>query len=147
MTDDRTLRRAAAGLAVLVAAIHLYWAMPVLLRQLQAGLIHDPRPIAFVIASAAIVAGVTLTALGAERRPFYLGGIALMAVFLVGYAAWHTVLDHGAFWPGRPAYHHHDQGFITIMVTHLADDPIALVSKTAELALLTLLGVLYVRER
>lgn len=144
--SDRTLRRVAGVLTVAVAGVHLYWALPVLSLQLRVGMVHDPRPIAFILASFAMIFGLLLAVQGFDRRPLYVGGMVLMVVFIVGYASWHTVLEHGGFWPGRPA-HGHDAPFHEVMITHLRADPVALFSKLTELALLAVLGVLYAQER
>jgi len=147
LAGDRTLRRLAGVLAAAVAGIHLYWALPVAVQQLQFGILHDPRPAAFLLATMAMLMGVLLVVQGFDPLPVYIGGIVLMLVFLVGYAAWHTVLDHGAFWPGRPAHGgHSDLGPIRLVAAHLQDDSLAFVSKIAETALLAVLSVLTVRE-
>lgn len=145
MATDR-LRLAAFALAVVVAATHLYWALPQIVRQLHFGMAHDPRPAAFLLAVFAMSLGVMLAYQGFDPGPVYLGGMALMVVFLVGYGAWHTVLDHGAFWPGRHA-HGHDEPALWVIVDHLLADRLALVSKLAEAALLAVLALLYVEER
>lgn len=144
--SDRKLRRLAGVLAVVVAGIHLYWALPVAAQQLQFGILHDPRPAAFLLATMAMLMGGLLVVQGFDPLPVYIGGILLMLVFLVGYGAWHTVLDHGAFWPGRHAHGHADQGPIQLILTHLRGDSLALASKLAEAALLAVLSVLAGRE-
>ena len=143
---DRRLRYVAAALAAVVAVTHLYWALPRLARQLHYGTVPDPRPAAFLLAVFAMVLGASLVVQGFDPRPIYLGGMVLMAIFIAGYAAWHTVLDHGGFWPGRHA-HGHDAPFLSVVYSHLVDEPLELVSKIAEAALLIVLGALYARER
>ncbi|MBP1921355.1 hypothetical protein J2751_000344 [Halorubrum alkaliphilum] len=146
-SSDRMLRRLAGVLAAAVAGIHLYWALPVAVDQLRFGILHDPRPAAFLLATMAMLMGVLLVVQGFDPLPVYVGGILLMLVFLVGYAAWHTVLDHGAFWPGRPAHGGHSElGPIRLVVVHLQDDSLAFASKVVEAALLAVLSVLTVRE-
>ena len=142
---DKHLRRLAGVLTVAVIGIHLYWALPVFSLQLQIGMIHDPRPIAFILASFAMIFGLLLALQGFDQRPMYVGGMALMLVFIVGYGAWHTVLEHGGFWPGRPA-HSHDAPFYLVILEHLRHDSIALFSKLAEAALLVVFAVLYARQ-
>jgi len=142
VTDaERVLRLVAGTLAVVVAALHAYWALPDIARQLSVWQFPDPRPAAFLLATFAILMGIALVVQGFDPVPVYVGGIALMLVFLGGYAAWHTVLDHGAFWPGRHA-HGHDAPAVAVVLGHLSADPFALVSKLTELALLAVLGVL-----
>ncbi|MES3160463.1 MAG: hypothetical protein PPP55_02705 [Halorubrum sp.] len=145
-TSDRTLRHVAAGLAAVVAGIHLYWALPVAVDQLRFGLVHDPRPAAFLLATMAMLMGAILVVQGFDPLPVYVGGIVLMLVFLGGYAAWHTVLDHGAFWPGRHAHGHAETGPGRLIAVHLLDDSMAFASKVAEAALLGVLSVLTARE-
>lgn len=145
------LRRAAGLLAVGVAVIHLFHprlGFPRLVMHLQLGTLFDPRPLLFTVVGFAILAGTLLAYNGVLVRPIYLAGIGTMVVLLVGYVAWHTVLDHGAFWPHIPAGHSHDDaGVVYVVLTHLAADSIALVSKLLEFALLVVLGVLYLEER
>ena len=146
VASDRALRRLAGLLAAIVAGIHLYWALPVATQQLRFGILHDPRPAAFLLATMAMLMGAILILQGFDPVPVYVGGIVLMLVFLGGYAAWHTVLDHGAFWPGRHAHGHSDLGPIRLIAVHLLDDSVAFASKVAEVALLVVLSVLTVRE-
>ena len=148
MTDaERVLRLVAGTLAVVVAALHAYWALPDIARQLSVWQFPDPRPAAFLLATFAILMGIALVVQGFDPVPVYVGGIALMLVFLGGYAAWHTVLDHGAFWPGRPAHGgHSDLGPLRLIAVHLLDDSLAFASKLVEAALLAVLSVLTVRE-
>lgn len=140
------LEVAGASLAMVVAAIHLYWGLPRLLTYAFVGGLPDPRPPAFVLSALLIAVGVALAAAGAPRRPIYLAGIALVLAYLLGYVAWHTVLAHGAFWPWAPGIHHHGQGPVETVLSHLATDPFELASKLAELALLAVLVALYRRD-
>lgn len=58
--------------------------------------LERPRPLLFVASAVALLGGVLAAARGwIPRRTAYLLGIAAMATFLVGWVAWHTVLDHG----------------------------------------------------
>jgi hypothetical protein len=140
-----------AALAYVVAAIHLAHPQNGLPRLLllaatdNLGLLAtDPRPVAFVLAGLALVAGVKLVLLGYPRRPIYALGMALVATFLVGYFAWHFT-GHGGFLPGR-APNYHGLGPVEATVSHLRDNPIALASKAAEAALLAALAALYARD-
>lgn len=144
------LRAVAALLALTVAWVHLLHprlGLGRLLLYLQVGTLYDPRPPLFVLASVVIFVGLGLGVLGTRRRPLYLGGIVLMATFLGGYLSWHTVLEHGAFWPYIEELGHRDLGVLTSIRLHLQDDAIALVSKTAELLLLMVLVVLLRADR
>lgn len=148
---DARLRYLAAGLAYLVAGVHLFHpqrGFPRLVTVLGTGdvslLAYDPRPLLFVLSGVAILAGITLVHLGLPRRPLYAAGIALVATYLLGYVAWHLT-GHGGFLPGRePLYH--GMHPVEAVVSHLAAYPLARVTKLAELALLAVLVVLYRRE-
>lgn len=144
--DTRYLRGLAAVLAVIVAIVHLYWALPELILQLRFGILHDPRPIAFVLLALAILTGVLYLAFGGDPTPAYLGGIGLMVLLLVGYVAWHSLLSHGGFWPGRPATGTHEGPLLGYVLDHLRIDRAALVSKSAEFLLLVVLVLLVRRE-
>lgn len=137
------------GVAFLVAGLHLFHpqlGLPGLIRQLQVGTVADPRPIAFTLAGLAILVGIVLISLDVGRRVVSLLGISLMIAFIVGYGAWHTVLGHGAFWPGIEAHGHHHQGTLETIGSHLLADGYALLSKLAEITLLFLLVLCYRRE-
>jgi len=143
------LRYLAGALALAVAGIHLYWGFPRLITQLDVGAVPDPRPIAFVLSSVAIILGIAQILDGRNPKPIYLAGIALMFAYIGGYVAWHTVLGHGGFWPWMPELeqHTHDEGLIDLVIGHLAEDPLALASKLLELSLAIVLGVLYRGEK
>lgn len=162
MTDTRTrledhgitaqhVRYAAAGLAFLVAAVHLFHpahGLPRFAEIVAVGLdnlMYDPRPIAFVLSGVTIILGVNLVAVGASRRLLYALGMAMMVVYLVGYFGWH-LSGHGGFLPVRkPLYH--DMGPIEATAAHLRGDPWARVSVLAETALLAVLAWLYRNDR
>ena len=145
--ETRVLRVSAGAVAILVAWLHLLhpeYGYDLLLLYFEAGTVYDPRPPLFVLSALAIFAGILLVFFDVSRRPVYLLGVGLMATYLLGYVAWHTVLDHGAFWPYIEPHSHADSSIIETIVSHLRADTIALVSKAAELLLLVLLVVLYV---
>ena len=148
--DDRHTRFArvcTGALAILVAWLHLLhpeYGYEQLLRYVEFGTVYDPRPPLFVLSGLGIFAGVALFFKGVAKRPIYLLGIALTGTYLLGYVAWHTVLDHGAFWPHIDSHHHEDVGLVESVIAHLRADLIARVSKAAEFVLLVFLTVLYV---
>lgn len=148
---DEHLRYVAAALAVLVAAIHLFHAergFPRLVELVTTDnvdlLATDPRPLLFVLAGVAILAGVFLVLWEFPRKPVYLAGMVLMTTFLAGYFVWHLT-GHGGFLPGRYP-HFHGRSPVGAVVDHLARYPVARISKLAEAILLVLLAVLYRRE-
>ena len=135
-----------AGVAGFVAWIHLFHpghGVFQLIQYLQYGTLYDPRPLAFTLAGFAMFAGILLGYAGIARKQLYLLGMGLMATFVLGYAAWHTVLHHGAFWPHIELHGHSDAGAIETVWTHLSGDTTALVSKLAETTLFGLLLFLY----
>jgi len=143
---EGSLRLIAGVLAVVVAGLHAYWALPDMARQLSVRQFPDPRPAVFLLATMAMLMGVVLLLQGFDPLPIYVGGVGLMITFLGGYVAWHTVLEHGAFWPGRQAHGHHGAGAVEIVIDHLAADAFALVSKVTELVLLVVLVALIAIE-
>ncbi|WP_253736732.1 hypothetical protein [Halohasta salina] len=138
------VRYAAGALAVAVAAIHIYWGFPRLVTQLQAGLVPDPRPALFVLSGIAILLGIARILDGHDPEPFYLAGIGLVSLYLVGYVAWHAFGGHGGFfWPWAPEPIVHDEPAAVVVAEHLLTTPLDLASKLLETVLLGLLVVLY----
>lgn len=140
------LRLAAAVLASLVAGIHLLHPQlgaPRLIRYIQVGTLFDPRPLLFTLSGFLIVFGIVLVFNGLFVRQVYLFGVGLMVVYLLGFAAWHTVLDHGGFWPTLRASSDPSTGFLTNIWLHMTADMAEMVSILSELALVVLLVVLY----
>jgi len=146
MHPHRSLRILGATLAAFVAGIHLLHpqlGLPRLIVYLQVGTLFDPRPLLFTLSGLAILAGIVLAYRGVAVEYVYLGGMLLMVTYVLGFVVWHTVLGHGAFWPHLPGQRHTELGFVENVLTHMAVEPVELVSKLAELALLAVLGVLY----
>ena len=138
------LRYASGALAIAVAAIHLYWGFPRLVSQFEAGIVPDPRPALFVLSGIAILLGLARILDGHNPEPFYLAGIGLMAVYLVGYVGWHAFGGHGGFvWPWAPKPIVHEEPAAVVVVEHLVTTPLDLPSKILETLLLGLLVVLY----
>lgn len=136
-------------MGLVVAATHLYWGIPRFVAYAAVGTMPDPRPLAFVLSGHVILIGISLVALGRlGRTRTYLPGMALMLVHLVGYAAWHTVLAHGV--PGADRSTNHVHGYVhladalLVVLEHVLNSPLALVSKLAELTVLVLLAILYI---
>lgn len=139
------LRVVAAVLALVVAAIHLLHpsqggvALPVYASQ---GYLGDPRPLLFTLGAFALLFGVIAGVQGIDRRPLYLGGVAVTLAFLIGFLLWHTALDHGGFWPHLQANEHPDRNALLVAFDHLRRDGLLLAAKLSELALLGVLAVL-----
>lgn len=142
----RRLQYAALVLALLTAGIHLYWGIPRFTNYASVGVMPDPRPLLFVLSGHAVVVGVTLVGLGVvDARRTYLPGIGLMLAHIVGYVGWHTVYSHGL----EESHSHatevlHVNNVAVVVLDHLLNSPIALVSKLAEVAVIGLLAALYV---
>jgi hypothetical protein len=136
-------------LACIVAGIHLYWGLPRFAVYVTVGTMADPRPLAFVLSSHAILFGLTLVGLGViSWDRLVLPGIGLMGIHLVGYAAWHTILSHGVRGAGGTAHDHvHAADIVATTVTHLVNSPMVLAAKSAEVALLVGLLVSYRRRQ
>lgn len=140
----------AAALAYLVAVVHLFhpthgFARLALVLSVDPGLLlADPRPLAFVLSALAILVAVPAVLRGVPKRLVYALGAGLMAVYLVGYLAWH-LSGHGGFLPGRePLYHGlapHEA-----LIGHLTTDPWAAIAFVLEAALLVVLVVLLRRR-
>ena len=143
-TSVARLRQVAGGLALFTAVVHLLHPSQggaALVVYADAGYLGDPRPLAFTLAAFALISGVLLGYNGFAGRALYLGGAVVTGLFLGGFVAWHTLLDHGAFWPHlEPNAHGGDP--LVVAARHLLDDTLVLVSKLAELALLACLLVL-----
>lgn len=143
---DRTgLRYLAGALATAVAVIHIGsdFGFRKLVVYTQVVRFPDPRPFLFVGSGVAIFFGIARVLDGKNPRPVYLGGIALMLAYLVGYPLWHTGLAHGAFWPWGPEPITHSEAAWRVVLDHLVNTPLAAISKLLELALLAILLVLY----
>ena len=141
---------AAAALAYLVAVVHLFhpshgFARLVLVLSADPGLLAaDPRPLAFVLSSVAILVAVPAVLRGLPERPVIAAGAGLMVAYLLGYLGWH-LSGHGGFLPGRePLYH----GLTPLeaLASHLTTDPWAAAAFVLELALLAVLVALLARR-
>jgi hypothetical protein len=146
---SRHLLPITASLTVAVASLHLFHPTHGLVRLLayaQYLVAPDPRPFAFTLSGVALLVGVGVAATGRYRKPLYALGIVLMLTYLLGYAGWHTVLDHGTFWPAIEATGHSDTTPLASISSHLFNDGYALLSKLLELTLLGALAICYRRE-
>jgi hypothetical protein len=149
-STDRYLGYAAAVLAYVVAALHLshpslgFGRLALLVSVNPELLLADPRAVAFVLSGIALLAGVPLASVGRRRRVVYALGIALVAVYVLGYFAWH-LSGHGGFLPGREPLHHGLQPHEAV-VNHLSGSVWAAAALVAEVLLGGVLIVLYRRE-
>lgn len=148
-SSNQRLRYAAAALAYVVAALHLFhpkhgFAQFVVRLSIDPELlVANPRPAAFALSGVAIIIGVTIALFGFPKRPLYSLGMVLMMTYITGYFAWH-LSGHGGFLPGRKPLYHGLQPHEAV-VTHLMGDPLAASALLAETVLLSVLVLLYYR--
>lgn len=141
----RYIRYFAGFVAVMVALIHLLHprlGAIRLIQQIQVGVLADPRPLLFTVSAFAIVVGVILVRFRVRVSTIYVLGVLLVVTYLGGYVAWHTVLDHGAFWPHIHGHAHTDVGFLEGLLLHVNEATIGIVAKCYEIILLILLSFL-----
>lgn len=146
------LRYLAAGLAYLVAGLHLFHpqrGFPRLVKLLALDdpmrhFLYDPRPALFVLSGFAILLGIHLVLVGFPRKRMYVLGMLLMAVYFIGYFGWHLT-GHGGYLPSRePLYHGLHP--LEAGIAHLTDSAWARWTKVAEATLFAVLAVLFYRE-
>lgn len=120
----RALQFAAVQVVGAVAVVHFavgteqlagIVANGLLVEYLTGRVLARPRALLFVVSSVAALAGLVAAGRGRLRRATaYRLGIALLATYLAGWLAWHTVLDHGTALAGagagRAAESLHDHG-------------------------------------
>jgi hypothetical protein len=137
----RSLRFLALQVVGAVAVVHLVVGGETLLQVLARGLfvtyltefvVADPRPLLFVGSALAALGGVVAVARGRlDYRRAYLLGIALLLGYVLGWVAWHTVLDHGFALGGggapTPDGHSHD-GLLGTLRSHYLDPLVATVT-------------------
>lgn len=124
--------------------------------------LERPRPLLFLASSLAVLGGIVAAARGhVDRRTAYQLGALAMVTFLVGWVAWHTVLDHGFALTGgdQPVESHSHGGLLDTLASHYVAPLLAtlgaatseagsartllgIVSKTLELGALALLLLL-----
>ncbi len=168
----RRLRFLAVQLVGAVAVVHLVVGLAGFLEILANGLLtlylteyvfERPRTLLFTVSGVAILAGMAATARGPlDLRRAYLLGMAILAGYLVGWLAWHTVFDHGTVLAGgAPAETTHSHGgLVATLASHYVDPLLetlsaagsgtpgsgrtllGVVSVTLELAGLVVLGLL-----
>jgi hypothetical protein len=165
----RKVRFVALQVVGAVAVIHLVAGAAELARFASAGLLvayftgeqalSQPEPWLFTLSSLAILGGVLAVGLGhLEYRRAYALGIAVMAVYLLSWLAWHSFLDHGLLGATeRAAEDHSHEGLVSVVASHYldpmvgiftgADQPgqvtLAVISKTLEAVAIGLLTLLY----
>lgn len=171
----RPLQFLALQLVGAVAVIHLavgteqlagVAANGLLVRYLTQEVFTHPRGLLFVVSGVAALAGIVAAGKGwLPRRRAYELGIALMATYLLGWLAWHTLLNHGAALGAAPAAPDHSHGgLFATLFSHYVEPLFAtfatagsgtpgsgrvllgVVSKTLELAALVALVVLLRRD-
>lgn len=135
----RTLRFLALQVVGAVAVIHLVVGGETLVQVLSRGLLGayltefvavDPRPLLFVVSGLATFAGIVAVARGRlDYRRAYGLGIALLAGYVIGWVAWHTILDHGLALGGVPTPDGHDHGgLVATLRSHYVEPLVATVT-------------------
>lgn len=146
------LRYIAAGLAYLVAGLHIFHPELGFLQLVTVltlddplrHLLHDPRPLLFVLSGISILIGIQLVLFGFSRRLIYALGMLLMAVYFTGYFGWHLT-GHGGFLPNRePIYHGLHP--VEAVIAHLGEYAWARWTKVVEAVLFAVLAVLFSQE-
>lgn len=137
----RALPFTAVQLVGAVSVVHFAVGSAELARIAAAGVLGEylagrflvrPRPLLFLLSSVAVLAGLVAAGRGrVSPRRASQPGIAVMATYLVGWLAWHTVLDHGfALDPAGAvggADHEHG-GLLVTFVSHYLDPVVAAVT-------------------
>lgn len=145
-TVRRRLQIVTSVLALVVSVVHLLHPSHgghALIVYAATGYLGDPRPLLFTLGGFSLVFGVVLGYNGFAGRPLYLGGILVALAFFLGYATWHTVLGHGAFWPYIEPHGHVEGHPVVVVGKHLVEERLALLSRLAELGLVACLLALY----
>jgi hypothetical protein len=137
----------AAHLAVVVAVIHLTLGLLNWIRWINAGFLvpRDIRWPLFVFSGVALFVGLLLAAQGRHLRPLYLGGIALMVGYVVGYFGWHLGGHRSLLAFGESAGQHREP-LSRVLLDHLFAGVPEFLAITSEVALAVLLAYLLVRE-
>lgn len=144
-TSTTYLRIVAIQLALVVAAIHVFRGLPDLLVYLNAGTMPDPRPAIFVVSSVALLLATLGLLAPVPQRPLYAFILLVSVAYALGYVQWH-IGGHGSVIPGFQGYGEHTAHPVETVVSHLLDDPLALVSMIAELLLAGVLGILLIGD-
>jgi len=118
---ERLCRLVAIQAALVVAAVHLIWALPRLSGSLLVNPVADSRPFLFIPAALLLVAIAAALFRGYRYRRLSALGGGTLAALLIGYLLWTS----GS------------------LLEALAADPLAVVSKLAELVGLTAFALLY----
>jgi hypothetical protein len=133
----RALRFLAVQLVGAVAVVHLVVGLTGFLEILVNGLLaayltefvfERPRTLLFTVSGVVILGGLVATARGhLDRRRAYQLGAAALATYLLGWFAWHTVLDHGFALTGGGAAEttHTHGGVVATLASHYVEPLLA----------------------
>lgn len=135
-----------AHLVVIVAVIHFTLGLYNWIRWASAGFLvpRDLRWPLFVVSGLALLVGLVLAARGRYRRRLYLGGIALMAVYVLGYFGWHAEGHRPLFFLGEGSSH--TGPLVPFVLDHLFAGPVEFLAIASEVALAATLAYFLVTE-
>ena len=138
----------AAHLALIVAVLHLSVGMANWIRWLSVGFLvpRDVRWPLFVLSAIAIVLVMPFAARDRFRRPIYAAGIVLMAVYVVGYFAWHALGHRPLFFVGGGTFPDGHGALVPFVLDHLFAGTVEFVAIAAEVSLALVLAYLLVAE-
>lgn len=147
-TEHRAwLRLLAANLALVVALLHLGLGIVNWLRYLSGGILvpTDIRWPLFILSGGAMLLGLALAREPSRRGLLYLAGMAMMAVYVVGYFGWH-VGGHRRLIIFGPSTRH-DISLVPFLLDHLFAGVVEFVALVTEVALFLVLGYLLIAKR
>lgn len=165
MSQKEAKLRLVAGIAAVVTGgIHVLLGAIGVWGWITTGELHDILPPLFLVSGVAVLGGVYLFHAGRlPRKITYAAGVGVALVYIVGYADWHvfntfeSFVDLGELGHVHESGHeanashdheggHSEESAVVVLVNHLIDDPVGLVSKISEGVLVSSLFVLYAVE-
>lgn len=140
LTQER-LEFVGVTLGLAAAGLHLVWGVPRLLVYLRLGQLSDVRPLLFVLSGLIIIGLAGLIFRGRANRSAYALLIGLLGLYLVGYVVWHLG-GHPILLDGSIQTHGHPDKPLVIIMSHLLNDTLALVTALLEVGAIIALAPL-----
>ena len=150
----RSLQYFGAVLVLISVAVHLWWGLPRFLIYanpqtlnfyLQTGGFPDPRPFLFLgLVLVVLVLGIAVWRGLIENQTVYIAMIVLMMGSVVGWALWHTVLNHGVVLTSSnaAATEGHEGTILGTLLTHFITVPLEGGTKLVEIIAVLVFGLL-----